>query len=82
MFSFCVVHCNRTCKDRCGKTIERRALRTCFIVSCYLFGAFLFAKVMLIFFGGFMELASSASEAIFADSIPAGERAGLYATQS
>ena len=37
---------------------------------------------MLICFGLFMELASSASEAIFADSIPAGERAGLYVTKS
>mmetsp|Transcript_30750 Transcript_30750/g.37729 ORF Transcript_30750/g.37729 Transcript_30750/m.37729 type:complete len:339 (+) Transcript_30750:2-1018(+) len=37
---------------------------------------------MLICFGLFMELASSASEAIFADSIPAGERAALYVTKS
>eukprot|EP00435_Cladocopium_sp_Y103_P016584 s1989_g4.t1 len=37
---------------------------------------------MLICFGLFMELASSASEAIFADSIPAGERAALFVTKS
>ncbi|CAJ1398560.1 unnamed protein product [Effrenium voratum] len=39
-------------------------------------------KAMLVCFGLFMELASSASEALFADSIPAGERAGLYVTKS
>lgn len=38
--------------------------------------------VMLILFGAFMELASSASEAIFADSIPVGERGALYVTKS
>eukprot|EP00931_Biecheleriopsis_adriatica_P031168 TRINITY_DN18302_c0_g1_i2.p1 TRINITY_DN18302_c0_g1~~TRINITY_DN18302_c0_g1_i2.p1 ORF type:complete len:515 (+),score=76.40 TRINITY_DN18302_c0_g1_i2:33-1577(+) len=37
---------------------------------------------MLVLFGAFSELSFSASEAIFADSIPAGQRTGLFVTKT
>ncbi|CAE7945430.1 APA1 [Symbiodinium sp. KB8] len=42
----------------------------------------LILTVMLVSFGAFMELSSSATDAIFADSIPAGERSAYYVTKS
>ncbi|CAE8592718.1 unnamed protein product [Polarella glacialis] len=42
----------------------------------------LLLTLMLVLFGAFSELSSSASEAIFADSIPAGERSGLFVTKA
>mmetsp|Transcript_67390 Transcript_67390/g.158796 ORF Transcript_67390/g.158796 Transcript_67390/m.158796 type:complete len:320 (-) Transcript_67390:612-1571(-) len=42
----------------------------------------LMIMVMLVSFGAFMELSFSASEAIFADSIPAGERSSYFVTKS
>eukprot|EP00441_Pelagodinium_beii_P024712 CAMPEP_0197666836 /NCGR_PEP_ID=MMETSP1338-20131121/64108_1 /TAXON_ID=43686 ORGANISM="Pelagodinium beii, Strain RCC1491" /NCGR_SAMPLE_ID=MMETSP1338 /ASSEMBLY_ACC=CAM_ASM_000754 /LENGTH=385 /DNA_ID=CAMNT_0043245943 /DNA_START=141 /DNA_END=1298 /DNA_ORIENTATION=- len=38
--------------------------------------------VMLVLFGAFSELSNSAAEAIFADSIPAGERSSLFVTKA
>jgi len=42
----------------------------------------LILTVMLVSFGAFMELSSSVTDAIFADSIPAGERSAYYVTKS
>ncbi|CAE7663036.1 APA1, partial [Symbiodinium pilosum] len=42
----------------------------------------LILTVMLVSFGAFMELSSSATDAIFADSIPPGERSSYYVTKS
>lgn len=53
----------------------------CMIVACLTdFLAILYLALILL--GIFSELSSSVSEAIFADSIPAGQRSGLFTTKA
>lgn len=54
---------------------------TLFVVAC-LSDIVLLLYVALIVLGVFAELSGSASEAIFADSIPKGSRSGLFTTKS